>query len=114
MGREKVVPGLKLTTRQRATRGEMASNNTSVSRRISVLLEKCANYDKDERYMATADLLSELQENVSIDFSLERRICAAILKQLDDSSNDVQVGHEFVAIRALQSFDLLVLLRLLR
>ncbi len=77
----------------------MSSNNiTSSNQRISTLIEKCSNYDKDERYMATADLLSELQENVTIDFSLERRICAAILKQLDDSSNDVQVLLHFLTL----------------
>lgn len=57
---------------------------------INQLLEKTADWDKDERYMATSDLCTELQKDIKIDAALERRICAAILKQLDDKSNDVQ------------------------
>jgi cullin-associated NEDD8-dissociated protein 1 len=49
-----------------------------------------ADWDKDERYMATSDLCAELQKDVKIDANMERRICSAVLKQLDDTSNDVQ------------------------
>ncbi|ETV95460.1 hypothetical protein H310_10940 [Aphanomyces invadans] len=54
------------------------------------LLEKTTDFDKDERYMATSDLCNELQKDVEIGPDLERKICAAVLKQLDDKSNDVQ------------------------
>ncbi|KAG9412449.1 Cullin-associated NEDD8-dissociated protein 1 [Aphanomyces cochlioides] len=54
------------------------------------LLEKTTDFDKDERYMATSDLCNELQHDVELGPDLERKICAAVLKQLDDKSNDVQ------------------------
>lgn len=58
--------------------------------RVTELLEKCSHYDKDERYMATNDLCNELIKGLAMDEPLEQRICTAILKQLDDQSNDVQ------------------------
>jgi hypothetical protein len=42
--------------------------------------------------MATSDLCTELGKSLKIEPQLERKICAAVLKQLDDTSNDVQVG----------------------
>jgi len=69
----------------------------SKQRVISELLAKTNNYDKDERYMATNDLCKELEGDVKLDSNLERRICTAILKQLDDTSNDVQA----VAVKCL-------------
>jgi len=57
---------------------------------INVLLEKTADWDKDERYMATNDLCQLLSKDVKIDEAIEAKICAAVLKQLDDVSNDVQ------------------------
>ncbi|KAF0689987.1 Aste57867_18631 [Aphanomyces stellatus] len=54
------------------------------------LLEKTTDFDKDERYMATSDLCNELQQDVELGPDLERKVCAAVLKQLDDKSNDVQ------------------------
>ncbi|KAG5184831.1 armadillo-type protein, partial [Tribonema minus] len=62
----------------------------STAQQIHSLLEKTSDWDKDERYMATSDLCTELQKDVKIEPQLERRVCAAVLKQLDDSSNDVQ------------------------
>ena len=77
-----------------------------------------ADWDKDERYMATNDLLTLLtappptnntstssssskskansamnkfaQTTLTLDAKSEVKICAAILKQLDDQNNDVQ------------------------
>jgi len=46
--------------------------------------------DKDERYMGTSDLCNELQKDVKLDTAMEARVCSAILKRLDDTSNDVQ------------------------
>ena len=57
---------------------------------INVLLEKTADWDKDERYMATNDLCQLLSKDIKIDESMEAKICTAVLKQLDDASNDVQ------------------------
>ena len=57
---------------------------------LNALLEKTSDWDKDERYMATNDLCNELSKDLKIDEAMERRICAAVLKQLDDQSNDVQ------------------------
>jgi cullin-associated NEDD8-dissociated protein 1 len=68
---------------------------------LNKLLEKTSDWDKDERYMATNDLCSLLQNYsnnskdeaasvLKMDENMEQRICTAILKQLDDQSNDVQ------------------------
>jgi hypothetical protein len=59
---------------------------------LNTLLEKTSHYDKDERYMATSDLCTALSggTNLHIDEQMEKKICTAILKQLDDKSNDVQ------------------------
>lgn len=40
--------------------------------------------------MATNDLCNELSKDIKLDESMERKICSAVLKQLDDQSNDVQ------------------------
>jgi len=58
---------------------------------VNTILEKTVNRDKDFRYMATSDLLSELQkESFKPDSEGEKKICRAILKLLNDSSSDVQ------------------------
>ena len=60
------------------------------STRINDLIEKTSHYDKDERYMATNDLCHEFGRGIKFDEVMETRICSAIVKQLDDQSNDVQ------------------------
>jgi len=46
--------------------------------------------DKDFRYMATSDLLNELQkETFRADGDMERRLGDAILAQLEDQSGDI-------------------------
>lgn len=40
--------------------------------------------------MATSDLISVLKKESKMDATLENRVCTAVLKQLDDSSADVQ------------------------
>jgi cullin-associated NEDD8-dissociated protein 1 len=57
---------------------------------LNNLLEKTSHYDKDERYMATSDLCVALGSGILLDEAMEKKICTAILKQLDDKSNDVQ------------------------
>ena len=51
---------------------------------------RCVCYPQDERYMATNDMCVELAKDAKMDEMLERRVCAAVLKQLNDASNDVQ------------------------
>ncbi|KAF5825502.1 putative cullin-associated nedd8-dissociated protein 1, partial [Dunaliella salina] len=65
-----------------------------------LILEKINSKDKDFRYMATSDLLNELQkETFRADGDLERRLGDAILAQLEDQSGDISgmavkcVGH---------------------
>ncbi|KAG6611372.1 putative Cullin-associated NEDD8-dissociated protein [Phytophthora cinnamomi] len=58
--------------------------------KISQLLDKTTDFDKDERYMATSDLCVELNKDAELGAYLEPKVCAAVLKQLDDKSNDVQ------------------------
>jgi len=54
------------------------------------ILEKIASKDKDFRYMATSDLLNELEnENFKADPETERKICAIVLQQLEDTSSDI-------------------------
>ncbi|TMW57399.1 hypothetical protein Poli38472_003324 [Pythium oligandrum] len=62
----------------------------AMDERIALLLDKTTDYDKDERYMATSDLCNELNNNVELGSYLESKVCSAVLKQLDDKSNDVQ------------------------
>lgn len=58
---------------------------------IAPILEKTENRDKDFRYMATSDLLVELQKPAfKPDSDGERKICKCILKLLNDQSSDVQ------------------------
>lgn len=46
--------------------------------------------DKDYRYMATSDLLGELNKDVfKVDAELEKKLSDVILQQLDDASGDV-------------------------
>lgn len=54
---------------------------------INALLEKTADWDKDERYMATNDLCAVLSKDVKIDENMEQKICTAVLKQLGMLSN---------------------------
>ena len=59
--------------------------------RLRRRLALCAGRDKDFRYMATSDLLAELQkESFKPDSDGERKICKCVLKLLNDQSSDVQ------------------------
>eukprot|EP01116_Phalansterium_solitarium_P021844 TRINITY_DN6977_c0_g1_i1.p1 TRINITY_DN6977_c0_g1~~TRINITY_DN6977_c0_g1_i1.p1 ORF type:complete len:1273 (-),score=515.03 TRINITY_DN6977_c0_g1_i1:141-3881(-) len=58
---------------------------------VNSTLEKMASRDKDFRYMATADLVTELnKESFKLDADSEKRLTANVLKLLEDSSNQVQ------------------------
>jgi hypothetical protein len=54
-------------------------------------LLQMANRDKDFRYMASSDLLTELgKDTFKIDGDAEKRLTTQLLKLLEDSSGDVQ------------------------
>jgi len=58
---------------------------------VAAILEKTENRDKDFRYMATSDLLAELQKPAfKMESDGERKLCTCILKLLNDQSSDVQ------------------------
>ncbi|KAL8237397.1 hypothetical protein R6Q59_018478 [Mikania micrantha] len=57
---------------------------------ISGILEKMTGKDKDYRYMATSDLLNELnKEGFKLDNDLELRLTNIVLQQLHDAAGDV-------------------------
>ncbi|CAA7404605.1 unnamed protein product [Spirodela intermedia] len=57
---------------------------------LNSILEKMTGKDKDYRYMATSDLLGELNKDVfKVDAELEKKLSDVILQQLDDASGDV-------------------------
>lgn len=68
---------------------------------LVVIMEKIASKDKDFRYMATSDLLHELQKDTfRADADLEKKLCTVVLNQLEDASGDISnlavswcVGH---------------------
>ncbi|CAJ1379573.1 unnamed protein product [Effrenium voratum] len=65
----------------------MAMNLSSVSQ----LLEDMENWDKDKRFMAASDLTQEVtMSNQVLDVHLQKRVCQAFVKQLEDQSIDVQ------------------------
>eukprot|EP00929_Paragymnodinium_shiwhaense_P075115 TRINITY_DN3840_c0_g2_i1.p1 TRINITY_DN3840_c0_g2~~TRINITY_DN3840_c0_g2_i1.p1 ORF type:complete len:1278 (-),score=399.72 TRINITY_DN3840_c0_g2_i1:105-3938(-) len=58
---------------------------------LSQLLEDMENWDKDKRFMAASDLTQEItNSNTALDLHIQKRVCAAFLKQLEDQSIDVQ------------------------
>ncbi|CAN6910277.1 unnamed protein product [Brassica oleracea] len=57
---------------------------------LSGIIEKMTGKDKDYRYMATSDLLNELnKDSFKLDSDLEMRLSSIILQQLDDVAGDV-------------------------
>uniref|UniRef100_A0A0E0JW13 Cullin-associated NEDD8-dissociated protein 1 n=1 Tax=Oryza punctata TaxID=4537 RepID=A0A0E0JW13_ORYPU len=67
---------------------------------ITTILEKMTGKDKDYRYMATSDLLSELnKEGFKADQDIEPKLTTTVLQQLEDASGDVSglaVGEDRV------------------
>ncbi|XP_035244264.1 cullin-associated NEDD8-dissociated protein 2 [Anguilla anguilla] len=64
---------------------------TNVSYHISNLLEKMTSTDKDFRFMATNDLMMELQkDSIKLDEDSERKVVAMLLKLLEDKNGEVQ------------------------
>ncbi|XP_023667069.1 cullin-associated NEDD8-dissociated protein 2 [Paramormyrops kingsleyae] len=64
---------------------------THVSYHISNLLEKMTSTDKDFRFMATNDLMMELQkDSIKLDEDSEKKVVAMLLKLLEDKNGEVQ------------------------
>ncbi|XP_044039312.1 cullin-associated NEDD8-dissociated protein 2 [Siniperca chuatsi] len=64
---------------------------SNVSYHISNLLEKMTSTDKDFRFMATNDLMLELQkDSIKLDEDSERRVVTMLLKLLEDKNGEVQ------------------------
>lgn len=58
---------------------------------LSAIIDKMSSRDKDFRYMATSDLLTELQKDAfKMDNESERKLCQMIIKLLSDGAGDVQ------------------------
>ncbi|XP_012274263.1 cullin-associated NEDD8-dissociated protein 1 [Orussus abietinus] len=63
----------------------------SVSYQIANLLEKMTSSDKDFRFMATNDLMTELQkDSIKLDDDSERKVVKMLLKLLEDKNGEVQ------------------------
>ncbi|KAM6980352.1 cullin-associated NEDD8-dissociated protein 2 [Aplochiton taeniatus] len=64
---------------------------SNVTYHISSLLEKMTSTDKDFRFMATNDLMIELQkDSIKLDEDSERKVVAMLLKLLEDKNGEVQ------------------------
>ncbi|XP_065897890.1 cullin-associated NEDD8-dissociated protein 1-like [Dysidea avara] len=58
---------------------------------ISTLLDKMMSIDKDFRFMATNDLMVELQkDSIKLDDDSERKVVQSILKLVEDKNGEVQ------------------------
>ncbi|VVC31483.1 Hypothetical protein CINCED_3A016263 [Cinara cedri] len=63
----------------------------NVSYQIAHLLEKMTSSDKDFRFMATNDLMSELQkDSIKLDDDSERKVVKMLLRLLEDKNGEVQ------------------------
>lgn len=63
----------------------------NVSYHIANLLEKMMSSDKDFRFMATNDLMAELQkDSIKLDDDSERKVVKMLLKLLEDKNGEVQ------------------------
>lgn len=70
------------------------------NRKIRDLLQKCEHYDADERFMATNDLIKELDKVQGfLDQTLQVPVRNAVLKQLEDKGKDVST----IAVKCLSS-----------
>ncbi|KAL0977959.1 hypothetical protein UPYG_G00163830 [Umbra pygmaea] len=64
---------------------------SNISYHISNLLEKMTSSDKDFRFMATNDLMMELQkESIKLDEDSEKKVVTMLLKLLEDKNGEVQ------------------------
>eukprot|EP00210_Caulerpa_lentillifera_P004245 g4049.t1 len=57
---------------------------------LSDIFEKLHSEDKDFRFMATSDLLTELQkEQIRFDWETEKRLCNVILQKMKDTAGEI-------------------------
>lgn len=64
---------------------------SNFSYQIATLLEKMTSADKDFRFMATNDLMVELQkDSIKLDDDSERKVVKMLLKLLEDKNGEVQ------------------------
>uniref|UniRef100_A0A3Q4BY11 Uncharacterized protein n=1 Tax=Mola mola TaxID=94237 RepID=A0A3Q4BY11_MOLML len=64
---------------------------STVSYHISNLLEKMSSADKDFRFMATNDLMLELQKDgIKLDEDSEGKVVTRLLQLLEDKNGEVQ------------------------
>ena len=58
---------------------------------ISTLLDKMSSVDKDFRFMATNDLMAELQkDSIKLDDDSERKVVCSVLRLVEDKNGEVQ------------------------
>ncbi|KAI7907940.1 armadillo-type protein [Cokeromyces recurvatus] len=58
---------------------------------VASLLEKMSNEDRDFRYMALNDLMSELQKaSFNMEYVIENKVVKAVLQLMDDKNSEVQ------------------------
>ncbi|XP_040059897.2 cullin-associated NEDD8-dissociated protein 2 [Gasterosteus aculeatus] len=68
-----------------------ASRVSNVSFHVSNLLDKMTSSDKDFRFMATNDLMLELQkDSTKLDEDSERKVVTMVLRLLEDKNGEVQ------------------------
>ncbi|KRZ60740.1 Cullin-associated Nedd8-dissociated protein 1 [Trichinella nativa] len=65
-------------------------NMSAVSYYIAHLLERMNSADKDFRFMATNDLMRELQKEITLDVDSENKMVEMLLKLLEDKNTEVQ------------------------
>ncbi|KRY74968.1 Cullin-associated Nedd8-dissociated protein 1 [Trichinella pseudospiralis] len=65
-------------------------NMSAVSYYIAHLLERMNSTDKDFRFMATNDLMRELQKEITLDVDSENKMVEMLLKLLEDKNTEVQ------------------------
>ncbi|RUS33043.1 hypothetical protein BC938DRAFT_473352 [Jimgerdemannia flammicorona] len=66
-------------------------STTTSAYMVASLLEKMSNEDSDIRYMATADLITELQkDSFNLEDSTEKKVIDAVLTLMKDKSGEVQ------------------------
>ncbi|XP_046445430.1 cullin-associated NEDD8-dissociated protein 1-like [Daphnia pulex] len=64
---------------------------SDVSHHIAYLLEKMASCDKDFRFMATNDLMGELQkDSIKLDDDSEQKVVKMLLHLLEDKNGEIQ------------------------
>uniref|UniRef100_A0A0N5AZJ8 TIP120 domain-containing protein n=1 Tax=Syphacia muris TaxID=451379 RepID=A0A0N5AZJ8_9BILA len=64
---------------------------SAMAYQITSLLEKMSSNDKDYRFMATNDLMVELQnDSIKLDEETERKVVRMLLKLLEDKNGEVQ------------------------